>query len=52
MYICIYVYVYIYIKLPRIIGILSYILTLDVPNCVAGGEIHATCLASNLPENS
>ena len=51
---------------PRIVGILSYILcfepihyfreifnvTLGVPNLVADREIHATCLASNLPENS
>ena len=50
----------------KIVGILSYILcselihhfheifnvTLGVPNLVADGEIHATCLASNLPENS
>ena len=26
--------------------------TLGVPNFVADGEIHATCLASNLPDNS
>ena len=51
---------------PRIVGILSYILcseliyhfreifnvTLSVPNLVGDGEIHATCLASNLPDNS
>ena len=49
-----------------IVGILSYILcseliyhfreifkvTLGVPNLVGDGEIHATCLASNLPDNS
>ena len=51
---------------PRIVGILSYILcselihhfreifnvTLGVPNLVGDGEIHATCLASNLLNNS
>ena len=46
-----------------IVGVLSYILcseliyhfreiTLGVPNLVGDGEIHATCLASNLPDNS
>ena len=51
---------------PRIVGILSYILsseliyyfreifnvTIGVSNLVADGEIHATFLASNLPDNS
>ena len=61
----IYIYIYIYIY-SRIIGILSYTIcselihhfreifnvTLGVPNLVGDGEIHATCLASNLPDNS